>query len=63
MRLTKPKKEIIEYPVITIESFYNEEKTITVHSHMNLKGKMVLNKTEALLLLIELSKFIKSQNY
>ena len=63
MRLTKPKKEIIEYPVITIGSFYNEEKTITVHSHINLKGKMVLNKREALLLLIELSKFIKSQDY
>ncbi len=52
----------IEYPVVTIDNFYNEEKTITVHSHINLfgKSKMVLNKTEALLLLIELNKFIKS---
>jgi hypothetical protein len=53
------KEKIIEYPVVTIDNF---EETITIHSHINLfgKSKMVLNKTEALLLLIELRKFVKS---
>jgi hypothetical protein len=60
MTSLKLKERIIEYPVVTIDNFYNEEKTITIHTNINLKGKMVLNKTEALLLLIELNKFVKS---
>ncbi len=60
MTINTPKEKIIEYPVVTIDNF---EETITVHSHINLfgKGKMVLNKTEALLLLVELNRFIKSK--
>jgi len=56
------KKQInmIEQPVVTIDDFYNDEKVIVVHSHINLKGKMILNKDEASLLLLELYKFIKS---
>jgi hypothetical protein len=52
--------KMIEYPIVTIDDFYNDEKVIVVHSHINLKGKMILNKDEATLLLIELYKFIKS---
>lgn len=52
--------KIIESPVVTIDDFYNEEKTLTVHNYINMKGKMVLNKEEASLLLIELYKFVNS---
>lgn len=51
---------MIEQPVVTIDDFYCDEKVLVVHSHINLKGKMILNKDEAALLLIELYKFIKS---
>jgi len=52
--------KIIEAPVVTIDDFYNEEKTLIVHNYINMKGKMVLNKDDASLLLIELYKFINS---
>jgi hypothetical protein len=52
--------KMVEYPVVTIDDFYNDEKVIVVHSYINLKGKMILNKDEASLLLLELYKFIKS---
>jgi hypothetical protein len=51
-------EDIIEVPVVTVDEFYNDEKTLIVHSHINTKGKMILNKQEASLLLIELCKFI-----
>jgi hypothetical protein len=51
-------EDIIEVPVVTIDDFYNDEKTLIIHSHINMKGKMILNKQEAGLLLIELYKFI-----
>lgn len=50
---------VIESPVVTIDDFWNEEKHIIIHSHINTKGKMVLNKEEAMLLIAELYKFIK----
>lgn len=53
-------KKIIEAPVVTVDDFYNDEKTLIIHSYINLKGKMVLNKEEASLLLIELHKFVNS---
>lgn len=53
-------KNIIEAPVVTVDDFYSEEKTLVIHSHINTKGNMVLNKSEAGLLLIELYKFINS---
>lgn len=52
--------KIIEAPIVSIDDFYNEEKTLVVHNYINMKGKMVLNKEEASLLLIELYKFINS---
>jgi hypothetical protein len=52
--------KIIEAPVVTVDDFYNEEKTLIVHNYINMKGKMVLNKEEASLLLIELCKFVIS---
>lgn len=52
--------KIIEKPIITINDFNNKEKVFTLHNHINMKGKLVLNKEEASLLLIELHKFIKS---
>jgi len=52
--------KIIEAPVTTIDDFYNEEKTLIIHNYINMKGKMVLNKEEASLLLLELYKFINS---
>ena len=39
--------KIIEAPVVTIDDFYNEEKTLIVHNYINMKGKMVLNKDDA----------------
>jgi len=56
----KTENKIIEEPVVTIDDFYNEEKTIIIHNYINMKGKMMLNKEEASLLLLELYKFLKS---
>ena len=53
-------KNIIEAPVVTVDHFYSEEKTLIIHNYINMKGKMVLNKEEASLLLIELYKFVSS---
>jgi hypothetical protein len=53
-------EDSIEAPVVTIDDFYNDEKVLIIHSHINTKGKMILNKQEASLLLIELYKFINS---
>ena len=52
--------KIIEAPSITVDNFYNEEKTLIVHNYINMEGKMVLNKEEASLLLLELYKFVNS---
>lgn len=52
----------IECPIITYDNFYNNEKTIIIHSHINEKGKMILNESEALLLIAELYKFVKKEN-
>lgn len=51
---------MIEAPVVTVDDFYNDEKVIVIHSHINTKGKMILNKEESSLLLVELYKFINS---
>ncbi len=53
--------KLIETPVVTVDNFYNEEKTLIIHSYINMKGKMVLNKEEASLLLLELYKFINGK--
>ena len=50
--------KIIENPVVTIDNFYNTEKTLVIHSHIS-QGKMLLNKEEALLLLVELYSFVQ----
>ena len=52
--------KIIEAPVVTVDDFYNEEKTLIIHNYINMKGKMVINKQEASLLLLELYKFVNS---
>lgn len=49
---------IAEEPITATDDFYHDEKTLIIHSHINQKGKMVLNKKEASLLLLELYKFI-----
>jgi hypothetical protein len=56
----KTENKIIEAPVVTVDDFWNEEKTLIIHNYINMKGKMVLNKEEASLLLLELYKFVKS---
>ncbi|MCB1711578.1 MAG: hypothetical protein KDH96_03580 [Candidatus Riesia sp.] len=61
MKEAKTENKIIETPVITIDDFYNEEKTLIIHNYINIRGKMVLNKEEASLLLIELYKFVNSK--
>ena len=50
----------VEFPIVEIDDFSHEEKTLIIHSHINTKGKMILTKNEAKLLLIELYKFIKT---
>jgi len=52
--------KIIEAPVVTVDDFYYDEKMLIIHNYINMKGKMILNKEEASLLLIELYKFINS---
>jgi hypothetical protein len=48
-------KKFIEVPVVTID-----EKTLVIHNYINIRGKMVLNKEEASLLLLELYKFVNA---
>ena len=50
--------QFIEIPDVSIDANTYNEKVLVIHSHINTKGKMILNKQEAGLLLIELSKFI-----
>lgn len=50
----------IEAPIVTVDDFYNDEKTLIIHNYINMKNKMVLNKEEACLLLLELYKFVNS---
>jgi hypothetical protein len=56
------KVKMIETPVVTIDEFYNDEKVLVIHTNINEKGKMILNKEEASLLLVELYKFIKQKD-
>jgi hypothetical protein len=52
--------KINEAPVVSVDDFYHEKKTLIVHNYINIEGKMVLNKEQASLLLIELYKFVNS---
>jgi hypothetical protein len=49
-------------PVVTVDEFNHDYRTLIIHSHINFMGKMVLNETEATLLLVELWKFIFPDN-
>jgi len=49
---------VIEAPVITIDDVDDSGKRIVVHNYINTKGKMVLGREEACLLLLELYKFV-----
>ena len=49
---------VTEKPVVSVDEFYNDQNVLVVHSHITDKGRMILNKEEAQLLLIELYKFI-----
>lgn len=48
-------KEIVEAPVVT-----TTKDTITVHNYTTLKGKIVLDRTKASMLYLELHKFLMS---
>jgi hypothetical protein len=52
---------MIEAPVVTVDDFYgyDDNDRLVINSHINEKGKMILNKEEACLLLLELYRFIK----
>ena len=52
------KAKLIEAPHVTIDSFDKKNPMMTVHNCINLKGKMVLNKSQAALLYVELHKFL-----
>lgn len=52
--------KIIESPVVSVDDYFSDEKRLIVHNYINTKGKMILNKAEASLLLVELYKFINS---
>ena len=48
----------IESPVVSVDDFFGEERHLVIHSHINEKGKMILSKAEAALLLLEIHKFV-----
>jgi hypothetical protein len=50
----------LEYPVITIDEYNHEQPVFILHNMVNSKGKLILTKEEAMLLFVELYKFIKS---
>lgn len=49
-------------PVVTVDNLNHDYRTLIIHSHINFMGKMVLNETEAALLLVELWRFIFPSN-
>lgn len=53
--------KFIENAVVSVHRGVDiDEDVLVVHSYINGKGKMVLTKDEASLLLLELYKFIKA---
>ena len=52
----------IEQAVVSVHQ-HSEigKKVLVVHSYINYKGKMILTKEEAMLLLVELYKFVKME--
>lgn len=52
---------IVIKPIVTVALDCDGNEKLIVHSHINLKGKMVLNKDEAALLLLELHKFVTTK--
>lgn len=50
----------IEQPVVSVHNSSEEGHMLVIHSHINQKGKMILSKDEASLLLLELYKFIQN---
>lgn len=53
--------QIIESPVVEITP--EPGRRLIIHSHIDTKGKMVLNKEEASLFMIELYKFISPEGH
>lgn len=53
----KKHEKLVIAPVVTVDEFDSDYPVVIIHSHINLMGKMILNKTEAALLLIELWNF------
>jgi hypothetical protein len=51
--------DLIEQPVVSVDNFHNNEKVLVIHNYINQKGKMILTREEASLLLVELYKFLK----
>ena len=50
----------IERPVVSVHDSGEQGPMLVIHSHINQKGKMILSKDEASLLLLELYKFIEN---
>lgn len=55
------KNTVVVAPVVTVDDYTvnDDDKLLTIHSHITLDHKMLLNKREAALLLVELYKFIQ----
>jgi hypothetical protein len=53
----------IEHAVVSVHQ-HSEigENVLVVHSYINYKGLMILTKEEAMLLLVELYKFVKNED-
>lgn len=52
------KNNMVEAPITTIDTNDKENPIIIIHNYINIKGKMVINKSEAALLYLELHKFL-----
>lgn len=51
-------KEIIEAPVVTLSS---DKERLTLHNYQIVGGRVTVNKYEAMLLMLELYKFINPE--
>jgi len=51
---------LIEAPVWEVDKFYHEDPTFILHNYVNTKGKLLVNKIEAALLMAALKEFIEN---
>ena len=59
--MTEYQTKTIEQPITYVDTYHYSSPVIVIDSHINSKGKMILDREEAMLLWVELYKFIQDK--